>query len=137
MIKYTNNVFVSLLLLFGLIGNIAAQDNNKEIVWYCSAVASSGLTYENNQWKSVDFKKDRYMIKQNGAHLVFPDKMGFTKYKCKKTSLGIISCHDTYYTFAFNTKSKKATMSKAFGWILGGLTATDTMSVSALECETF
>ena len=129
-------VYVSILLLFGLIGNLAAKDN-KEIVWYCSDVVKSGLTYKNNQWKPTSFKKDRYMIKQNGANLVFQDKMGFDSYECKKTRLGIISCHDTYYTFALNTKSKKATMSRAYGWILEGLVGVDSMSVSALECETF
>ena len=129
------------VLSFFLIASVQA-DEFKEKVWYCTDVASAGLSYKKNDWKKVSFKNNRYTIKQTGEYeLIIPEDIIYG-YTCRKGgyTTNFISCSDASSMFALNTNTGLAAYSYIGGWLYSGTPSpdeADSLIATALKCETF
>jgi hypothetical protein len=136
--KYTC-LFVCFFLLSGI-------TQAQETVWYCSDVASTGLKFIDGKYKKVSFELDRYTVHQDGLKFKFPKKGPYKflgNIDCQfvwSNRPDFISCHKNAVTFVINIDTGKAGFSITDGWANVRelpISKADSMSVTAVECETF
>ena len=111
-----------------------------ESLWYCNELESAGLRFQYGLWSQKSFNIAGYAIRQRGFALDL-EKLGMLgdTTECSfDYKDAIISCTDRYTLFNLNTKTGKAAMAHALGWVSEKQPlsyATNDLSVSALLCK--
>jgi hypothetical protein len=124
------------ILLFLLCGKAIASES----LWYCNELESAGLRFQYGLWSQKSFNIAGYAIRQTGFDLDL-EKLGMladTTQCSFDYRDSIISCTDRYTLFNLNTRTGKAAMAHALGWVSETQAlsyATNDLSVSALLCK--
>ena len=111
-----------------------------ESLWYCNELESAGLRFQYGLWSQKSFNIAGYAIRQRGFDLDL-EKLGMladTTQCSFDYRASIISCTDRYTLFNLNTRTGKAAMAHALGWVSESRPlsyATNDLSVSALLCK--
>ena len=131
-------ILTALVLLTALFSNAYAKEKETEKVWYCNVLVANGLTFENENWKRIGFKSNRFTAKQTGNTFMIEKE----EYTCKSSENFpfMLMCNDGGTDiFNINTKTGAAIRASTFGWLMSAdkPEIADDLFVSAIKCEMF